>query len=272
MTDNDIIKALECCGADDCTHCPFFINEEFGCDVNMEHEALDLIKRQKAENESLTQRYTLAVAEREANVKGFTEQLQTAKAEAAKEFALRLEDEMGIYYIAKHNWIGEIIDNLVKEMGERIMDNRCVSCGEIIPEGRMVCPNCEVETKPHTTEDFYLEFRRELDKIWVPILLENTDCIEQITYNGKPVGIICGTPTYIDCVYVMPEYRKKGIAKKAVLEYYERYGADKPIRVHIINNNTAALKFWNALFKLKPIAENLIDTLYEIEGRVDDNQ
>lgn len=23
------------------------------------------------------------------------------------------------------------------------MDNRCVSCGEIIPEGRMVCPNCE---------------------------------------------------------------------------------------------------------------------------------
>ena len=23
------------------------------------------------------------------------------------------------------------------------MDNKCVSCGEIIPEGRMVCPNCE---------------------------------------------------------------------------------------------------------------------------------
>jgi hypothetical protein len=23
------------------------------------------------------------------------------------------------------------------------MDNRCISCGEIIPEGRMVCPNCE---------------------------------------------------------------------------------------------------------------------------------
>ena len=24
-------------------------------------------------------------------------------------------------------------------------DNRCVFCGEIIPEGRMVCPNCERE-------------------------------------------------------------------------------------------------------------------------------
>lgn len=23
------------------------------------------------------------------------------------------------------------------------MDDRCVICGEIIPEGRMVCPNCE---------------------------------------------------------------------------------------------------------------------------------
>lgn len=22
-------------------------------------------------------------------------------------------------------------------------DNRCVACGEIIPEGRLVCPNCE---------------------------------------------------------------------------------------------------------------------------------
>ena len=23
------------------------------------------------------------------------------------------------------------------------MENRCVCCGEIIPEGRMICPNCE---------------------------------------------------------------------------------------------------------------------------------
>ena len=25
------------------------------------------------------------------------------------------------------------------------MDNRCVCCGAIIPEGRMVCPICEKE-------------------------------------------------------------------------------------------------------------------------------
>ena len=25
------------------------------------------------------------------------------------------------------------------------MENRCVCCGEIIPEGRMVCPQCEAK-------------------------------------------------------------------------------------------------------------------------------
>ena len=26
-------------------------------------------------------------------------------------------------------------------------DNRCVCCGDVIPEGRMVCPNCEEKEK-----------------------------------------------------------------------------------------------------------------------------
>lgn len=26
-----------------------------------------------------------------------------------------------------------------------ISDNRCICCGEVIPEGRQVCPNCEVK-------------------------------------------------------------------------------------------------------------------------------
>ena len=28
------------------------------------------------------------------------------------------------------------------------MDNRCIICGEIIPEGREVCPNCEAGHTP----------------------------------------------------------------------------------------------------------------------------
>ena len=27
-------------------------------------------------------------------------------------------------------------------------EDRCISCGEIVPEGRMVCPNCERGRKP----------------------------------------------------------------------------------------------------------------------------
>jgi len=28
------------------------------------------------------------------------------------------------------------------------MENRCVCCGEIIPEGRLVCPICEKKEAP----------------------------------------------------------------------------------------------------------------------------
>ena len=27
------------------------------------------------------------------------------------------------------------------------MDNRCVCCGVIIPEGRLICPHCEIKSK-----------------------------------------------------------------------------------------------------------------------------
>lgn len=52
MTDDKIIKALECCGIDRCDDCPCW-TEELSCDHNLELLALDLIKRQKAEIESI---------------------------------------------------------------------------------------------------------------------------------------------------------------------------------------------------------------------------
>ena len=30
--------------------------------------------------------------------------------------------------------------------------DRCVCCGEIVPEGRMVCPQCEYKTKESKNE------------------------------------------------------------------------------------------------------------------------
>ena len=33
------------------------------------------------------------------------------------------------------------------------MENRCVICGAIIPEGRQVCPNCEKGENPKLEQD-----------------------------------------------------------------------------------------------------------------------
>ena len=52
MTDDKIIKALECCGIDRCDDCPCW-TEELLCDHNLELLALDLINRQAVEIESL---------------------------------------------------------------------------------------------------------------------------------------------------------------------------------------------------------------------------
>lgn len=56
MTDNEIIKALECCDGsfDRCEECPLdnVSQDKLRC-WELEKSALDLINRQKAENERL---------------------------------------------------------------------------------------------------------------------------------------------------------------------------------------------------------------------------
>ena len=39
----------------------------------------------------------------------------------------------------------DALDQIAKDMleGNTASDNKCVACGDIIPEGRQVCPNCE---------------------------------------------------------------------------------------------------------------------------------
>lgn len=113
--------------------------------------------------------------------------------------------------------------------------------------------------------ELYLKFRQELDKLCVPVILDNLCFVECIVCDGKTVGIVGGDRGYIDVVYVLPEYRRKGLAKRAVLEWYNRYKAPyENTRLHIINNNIPALQFWNSIFDLWEIGHNEIDTLYEI--------
>lgn len=126
MTDNEIIKALECCKNGRCDdRCPFYgIKED--CEVELPEEALDLINRQQAEIERLKEQNVRLNKECDHYIH-FTEY---AKSEAIKEFAEKLKDSLMHNY--RHfltvdtngfAWlttdaVDTHIDNLVKEMLE----------------------------------------------------------------------------------------------------------------------------------------------------------
>ena len=87
MTDNEIIKALECCFIHcNCADCPLNSPQTEWCVKVTCEQALCLINRQKAEIE----RITLEYAGFQAGVKHFADIGKTIRAEAIKEFAERL--------------------------------------------------------------------------------------------------------------------------------------------------------------------------------------
>lgn len=124
MTDNEIIKALECCNFGyECDYCPD--NNENWCVLDIKLQILDLINRQKAEIEKLKQeneffRKTITQnAQRALEVT--VEEIEKTKSEAIKEFAERLKrkrialkSEEPVFDLLK---VGAI-DDLVKEMTE----------------------------------------------------------------------------------------------------------------------------------------------------------
>ena len=148
MTDNEIIKALECCANEDtdCEDCPVYKY----CDDNafgMVQNTFDLINRQKAEIEKLerieaigtktieTQNAEIERLQEEykAQHKEFVKKLgdvhsiakdldehtAKAKSEAIKEFAERLRKKFAEPYEYGIGYVIGSIDNLVKEMTEQ---------------------------------------------------------------------------------------------------------------------------------------------------------
>ena len=113
MTDEQIIKAVGICRTQDtCRGCPYHELYIAGCGCALMKDVFDLIKRQKAEIESLKHRKT------ELQIRN--QELQHEKSEAIKEFAERLRNK--IWYSDWCNFekpiTPEIITNLVKEMTE----------------------------------------------------------------------------------------------------------------------------------------------------------
>ena len=109
LTDNEIMKNVRCCADNYCKNCS--LQGKPNCKNTLFSLAWNALYDLKAENDSLKKKYELAVAEREANVKGFTETLNTIKTETRKEFAEKVKEETYHYYDSD-------IDNLVKEYGE----------------------------------------------------------------------------------------------------------------------------------------------------------
>lgn len=86
MTDNDIIKALECCSKDTyiCKECQLYVERK--CMRKLNSLALDLINRQQAEIERLKGWQDLLKAEKHSLI----------KAEAVKEFAEKVKKELSL--------------------------------------------------------------------------------------------------------------------------------------------------------------------------------
>lgn len=91
MTDNEIIKVLECCLEDDykCNECPLYAD----CDSEaIAKHSLDLINRQKAKIKSLKQNIeALTICKKDLPQKT----TNTIKTEVVREFIKRFEKEIG---------------------------------------------------------------------------------------------------------------------------------------------------------------------------------
>ena len=128
-----------------------------------------------------------------------------------------------------------------------------------------------IESNDEALRDMYLAFRKTMDDYCFPLIQEwATKQKGFITLyddnddNAKRnhVGFLIVIDGYVHGIYVMPEHRRKGIAKKAVMDYLKSGGVIT--RLHIIRTNTPALKFWESIFVLEPENDCPVDVLYNV--------
>lgn len=125
MTDNEIIKALECCVNQPCCtqHCPYWRNSKAGCEYITPQNLLNLINSQQAKIKGLNKKVEELSEVLSDHIKIRVKEI---KSEAIKEFAERLKGklfyECGDINFSETCEIRRIVDNLVKEM---VGGNKC---------------------------------------------------------------------------------------------------------------------------------------------------
>ena len=108
MTDEQIIKALECCGNivdSTCKECTYHETYNASCVVRLMRDALDLYNRQKAEIEAL-----------QFSVQQLSGFISNAKSETIKEYKEKVKAiimDKGIYPVVVKNALNEAEKELV---------------------------------------------------------------------------------------------------------------------------------------------------------------
>ena len=123
MTDNEIIKALECCkpqkGTRDCNNCPYAECEK-GCADELIKESLDFINRQKAEIDRLKSE-NLALSQKRITMVERIDIVNNARNKAIREFADQLKRFICLEEDEGSDFREEMyfkIESLAKEMTE----------------------------------------------------------------------------------------------------------------------------------------------------------
>ena len=143
---DEIIKAMECCrydSGDICVECPYVDREVDvieNCQNVLFNDAISLIKSLTATNESLE----AAIVALKEECAAQAEEFKRVKANTIQTFAERLKR----YYDRNDRYLGYSIAYNIDQVAQAMLnkaapDNKCVACGDIIPEGRQVCPGCE---------------------------------------------------------------------------------------------------------------------------------
>lgn len=116
------------------------------------------------------------------------------------------------------------------------------------------------------TQAMYMAFRKTIDEYFFPLIKRWAK--EQGGYlvlkdEGEPVGFLIVVDGYVDGIYVKPEHRRKGIARKAVIDYINNGGVIE--RLHVVRSNKTALKFWKSIFVMTVVGSSPVDVLYGVQ-------
>ena len=96
-----------------------------------------------------------------------------------------------------------------------------------------------------------------------PLLQEYGDFVP-IIYDNQKVGFLLVIDGYVEGIWVNPEYRRKGLAKKAVLDYINNGGEINILDV--VRTNVNADLFWNSIFEMEQLHTTFCDKRYRVLG------